>query len=208
MNNIISDIGDFIFVEDSPKKCDVIVTVGGSYPQIAEKAAELYRAGNAPYVVAGGGFSVKTGRFNGVKDKVEIYNKDYKTECDFYTDVLIRNGVPSEYIIREDRSGHTRENAEFAFEVLHKARINVSSLILVCKRFHARRCQMFFASVFKGVDISVVPTDVSEVGDMQITKENWHCSEYGIKRVLGELSRCGNQMAEADVISFSGDGRI
>ncbi len=205
MNSIIYDIGNFIFVEDAPKKSDVIITVGGSYPQIAEKAAELYTAGYAPYVVAGGGFSVKTGCFNGVKDKIEIYDKDYKTECDFYTDVLVRNGVPSERIIREDRSGHTRQNAEYAFEILKEKGIEVRSLMLVCKRFHARRCQMFFASVFKGAEVLVVPTDVSEDGDMHITKENWYCSEYGIKRVLGELSRCGNQMTEADVISFKGD---
>ena len=121
MHDLINDIGDFIFVEDEPQKCDVIITVGGSFPQIAEKAAELYKSGFSEYVLAGGGVSVKTGVFAGVKDKKDIYNGDYKTECDFYEDVLIKNGVPETAIVREDKSGHTRANAEFAAAVLKRA---------------------------------------------------------------------------------------
>lgn len=30
-------------------------------------------------------------------------------------------------------------------------------------------------------------------GGINITKENWHQTEYGTDRVLGELARCGNQ---------------
>ena len=41
MRYLVKEIGDFIFVEDEPQRCDVIITVGGSFPQIAEKAAEL-----------------------------------------------------------------------------------------------------------------------------------------------------------------------
>lgn len=40
MHDLVKDIGEFIFVEDAPQKCNVIITVGGSFPQIAEKAAE------------------------------------------------------------------------------------------------------------------------------------------------------------------------
>ena len=65
MHDLIKEIGDFIFVEDEPQKCNVIITVGGSFPQIAEKAAELYKSGFSEYVLAGGGVSVKTGVFAG-----------------------------------------------------------------------------------------------------------------------------------------------
>lgn len=32
MRDIVKEIGDFIFVEDEPQRCDVIITVGGSFP--------------------------------------------------------------------------------------------------------------------------------------------------------------------------------
>ncbi len=201
MHDLINEIGDFIFVDNKPEKCSVIITVGGSFPQIAEKAAELYKSGFSDYVLAGGGVSVKTGVFAGVKDKKDIYSGDYKTECDFYEDVLIKNGVPETAIVREDKSGHTRANAECAAEVLKEQGISAEKMILVCKRFHARRCLMFFQSAFPKAEILVVPADI-EVGDFNVTKDNWHTSSYGIKRVMGELARCGDQFTEMDINNF------
>ncbi|MCM1328672.1 MAG: YdcF family protein [Ruminococcus sp.] len=201
MYDLVKEIGDFIFVEDEPQMCDVIITVGGSFPQIAEKAAELYKNGFSDCVLAGGGVSVKTGVFAGVKDKKDIYIGDYKTECDFYTDVLIKNGVPETAIVREDKSGHTRANAECAAAVLKEQGMSSEKLILVCKRFHARRCLMFFQSAFPEAEILIVPADI-EVGDFNVTKYNWHTSPYGIKRVMGELARCGDQFTEADINQY------
>ena len=198
MHDLVKDIGDFIFVEDEPQRCNVIITVGGSFPQIAEKAAELYKIGFAEYVLAGGGVSIKTGVFAGVKDKKDIYNGNYKTECDFYEDVLIKNGVPQTAIVREDKSGHTRANAELAAAALKEQGIPAEKIILVCKRFHARRCLMFFQSYFPETEILVVPADIGN-GETNVTKENWHTSSYGIKRVMGELARCGDQFDENDI---------
>ena len=39
----LKQIEDFIFVEDLPEKADIIFVPGNGYPQMAEKAAELYR---------------------------------------------------------------------------------------------------------------------------------------------------------------------
>ena len=46
---MINDITDFIFVDNEPRKADLIIAVGGSYPQLPEKAAELYRENNTFY---------------------------------------------------------------------------------------------------------------------------------------------------------------
>lgn len=44
----LKQIEDFMFIEDKPEKADVIFVPGNGYPQMAEKAAELYRNGFAP----------------------------------------------------------------------------------------------------------------------------------------------------------------
>ena len=69
-----------------------------------------------------GRYSVKIGKFAGVLDKPEIYSGDYATECEFYTDVLLKNGVPASAVICEDRSMHTRDNAFFSRGALRLAR--------------------------------------------------------------------------------------
>ena len=47
----LKQMEEFIFVEDQPEKSDIIFVPGNGYPQMAEKAAELYREGYAGYIL-------------------------------------------------------------------------------------------------------------------------------------------------------------
>ena len=47
----LRDITEFIFLEDLPKKADIIIVPGNTWPQPARRAAALYQAGMAPYIV-------------------------------------------------------------------------------------------------------------------------------------------------------------
>jgi uncharacterized SAM-binding protein YcdF (DUF218 family) len=185
---IINDITNFIFVSDKPRKSDIIFLPGGSFPDIPEKAAKLYHEGYAPLLLPSGGVSVKTGKFGGVKSKQEIYDKDYQTDCEFYTDVLLKNGVQQPAVLCEDKSGHTKDNAFFSRKVTDSNGLQIRNAIIVCKSFHARRCLMLYQLAFPDAEILICPVD-----SYGITRDNWYTFEYGIDRVLGELARCGNQ---------------
>lgn len=187
-NRIITDITNFIFIEDKPQKVDAIFLPGGSHPEQPEYAAELYRKGYAKWLVPSGGISVKRDKWPGVRSKADIYNGDYQSDCDFFTDVFIKNGVPSDVIVGEDKSGHTRDNAFLSRMVVYEKGIEIKTAIIVCKAFHARRCLMLYQMAFPDTKFYVCP-----VVCMGITKDNWYKSEQGIDRVLGELARCGNQ---------------
>ena len=187
-NQIITDITNFIFIKDEPRKVDAIFLPGGSHPEQPEYAAELYKNGIAPILIPSGGVSVKKGKFDGVKSKANIYNKDYKTDCEFLSDVLSVNGVPPTAIIGEDKSGHTRDNAFMSRVVVDNNNLKIRTAIIVCKSFHARRCLMLYGLAFPDTKFYVCP-----VNCMGITSENWYKTEQGIDRVLGELTRCGNQ---------------
>ena len=123
--------------------------------------------------------------------KTDIYNKDYKTDCEFYTDVLIKNGVPMSAIIEEDASGFTKENALLSCKIADERRLTISKALIVCKSFHARRCLICYQLAFPKTNIKVIPVDV-----YNITRDNWYKHDYGIDRVMGELSRCGNQFID------------
>lgn len=187
-DRIISDITNFIFVDDKPQKVDAIFLPGGSHPEQPEYAAELYKRGFTPIFIVSGGVSVKKQKFDGVKSKADIYNKDYKTDCEFLTDALHINGVPMSAIYGEDKSGHTRDNAFLSRKVVDENGLKVKKALIVCKAFHARRCLMLYQMAFPNTKFYVCP-----VVCMGITKDNWYKTEQGIDRVLGELARCGNQ---------------
>ena len=187
-NRIIKDITNFIFVEDEPQKADAIFLPGGSHPEQPEYAVELYHKGYAKWLIPSGGVSVKCDKWPGVRSKADIYNGDYQSDCEFFTDVFVKNGVPADVIVGEDKSGHTRDNAFLSRMAVDEKGVEIKTAIIVCKAFHARRCLMLYQMAFPNTAFYVCP-----VVCMGITKDNWYKSEQGIDRVLGELARCGNQ---------------
>ena len=187
-NRIISDISNYIFIEDTPCEADAIFLPGGSHPEQPEYAAELYKNGFAKYIIPSGGISIKRDEWPGVRSKADIYNGIYNSDCEFFTDVLIKNGVPIPSIFGENKSRYTKENALFSREVVDANDLKIKKAIIVCKAFHARRCFMLYQMAFPKTEIKVCP-----VHCYNITKENWYKSELGIDRVFGELARLGTQ---------------
>lgn len=196
MNKIISDISDYIFVSDTPQKVDAIFLPGGSYPELPEYAAELFHEGYARFLVPSGGISIKHDKWKGVSSKAEIYTANYNSDCEFFTDVLSKNGVPEDAIICENQAQHTRDNAFLSRRILDEMGLNITSAMIICKVFHARRCLMLYQMAFPNVSFIVCP-----IHCYNITKENWFATEQGIDKVLGELARCGNQFID-DIKSY------
>ena len=60
---------EFIFAENKPEKSDIIFVPGNGYPQMAEKAAELFKKGMADWILPSGKYSVVNGKFSGVLEK-------------------------------------------------------------------------------------------------------------------------------------------
>ncbi len=48
MNDIIHEIGKFIFVENKPDLCDVIMVVGGSHPELGGESGGTMETGICP----------------------------------------------------------------------------------------------------------------------------------------------------------------
>ena len=187
-SRIITDISDFIFVEDTPEPADAIFLPGGTHAEQPEYAAALYRQGYGKWLIPSGGVSVKRERWPGVSSKADVYTGDYHTDCAFFIDVLRKNGVPASAIVGEFQSGHTRDNAFLSRQVVDEKGLVFSTAHIVCKAFHARRCLMLYQLAFPDVSFKVCP-----VPCYNITKENWYKTEAGLHRVLGELARCGHQ---------------
>lgn len=186
----IRDAGDFIFMEDLPEKADVIFLPGNGYPQMAERAADLYKKGYAPYIVPSGKYSITLGHFVGVLAHEERYPGPYETEADFLADVLVKNGVPETAILKEKEATYTYENALKTKELLEERGIEIRTAILCCKTHHARRAYLYYHTVFQNARILVCPADADG-----INKENWTESEEGVDAVTGEITRVIRQFS-------------
>ena len=186
----IKETSEFIFVENKPEKADIIFVPGNGYSQMAERAAQLYVKKYAPFVLPSGKYSISTGRFGGVLTGQKRYNGEYQTEWEFLKDVLMKNGVPADAVLKENQATFTWENAKFSRKVTDQAGINIRKAIICCKNYHARRALMYYQRAYPDTEFRVCPCCVDG-----ITRDNWTESERGIKEVLAEVNRIVTQFS-------------
>ena len=188
----IRAVTDFIFVEDQPEKADVIFIPGSRKVEHAIRAAELYRAGYAPYVLPSGRFTIARGYFLELPEPLRSeYPGAFETEWHFLKTVLMKHGVPESAILREDQATYTWENAQLSRKVLEQQGIPVKTAILACHAFHARRALLYYQAAMPETRFIVCPAPTPGY-----TREDWFLTEKGRARVLGEVQRLGSQTNE------------
>lgn len=197
--DFIKEITSFIFVENKPEKADIIFVPGSNWLEPAERAAELWLDGYAPYILPSGKYSMSKGCFPGPKTKSNKYNKTYNTEWEFMKDIALSYGVKESAIIKEDKAEWTKQNAFNSRAATDEMKVDIKKAIICCKSFHARRCLMFYSWAYPETKFIVCPVDIEG-----INKENWYKTENGIDKVMGELSRLGGQFKKA-IPSFVDD---
>lgn len=189
-HDFLKEISDFVFVEQEPEKADIIFVPGNGYPQMAERAARLYREGYAPFVLPSGRYSTVTGTFSDVLAERERYPEAFQTEWEFLKTVLVRNGVPKEAVLREDQATFTYENAIYSRQVTDRAGLTIKRAILCCKTYHARRALMYYQLLYPETEFFVCPSCTDG-----ITAQNWQETEEGVDAVTGEVTRIIKQFS-------------
>jgi uncharacterized SAM-binding protein YcdF (DUF218 family) len=184
----VTDITNFIFLENNPEKADIIFIPVGSYPELSEKAASLWKNKYAPIILPSGKYGPKRGCFLKPSSKSEEYSGIYETEWEFLKEVLLKNGIDENVILREDNAENTYENAFKSRELTDKLGLNIKKAIICCKSFHARRCFTYYQWAYPKTDLIICPSGVQG-----IEKQNWFNSEKGIDKVLDELMKSGLQ---------------
>src|SRR5689334_17126585 len=97
---------NYLHMQHTLEKCDVIFTLGSHDLRVADRAAELYLEGWAPLLIFSGGLGNLT----------KLIWKE--TEADQFARIAIDKGVPAEHIIIENRSTNTGENVLFTRQLL------------------------------------------------------------------------------------------
>lgn len=184
----ISDITDFIFLEDAPEKADIIFIPGNGHALPSELAAQLYLGGYAPRILPSGRYAIGTSGFAGQKSGARRYEGAFETEWAFMRHILMENGVPDSAILREDEATYTYQNAIYSRKRTDAEKITVNRAIICCMPVHARRARMYYETLYPDAQLLVCPAPGAD-----LTRENWLKTADGIDTVLGEMERCGGQ---------------
>lgn len=185
---------DFLTVENSPRKSDVIFIFGSTKHYVASHAAKLYLKGYAPYILISGHKSKRSNN---------LYKK---TEADFMKEEIIKLKVPEEKIITEHNASNTLENVIFGVKTLADKNIKINSAILLAKQFHLKRCVATFKKQFPNVKLccSYPKMTFTEYLSYEMTEndksKNNKTKNEVIKRIIGEIDRFKIYAEKGDII--------
>ncbi|MDR3473660.1 MAG: YdcF family protein [Devosia sp.] len=156
-------------IEATPT-ADAIVVLGGATgpalpprqePDLNEHAdrlmhaADLYKAGKAPKIIASGGNWRHPSR--------------QRSEAEDMRDVLMRFGVPSEAILMEGKSLDTGQNADFTAQLMQQD--HLTTALLVTSGIHMPRAMAAFRRA--GVSVTASATDIVDAGSIDWLPLDW-----------------------------------
>jgi uncharacterized SAM-binding protein YcdF (DUF218 family) len=158
---LLRTVGEFWVVEDPPEKADAIILLGDdNYPaERATRAAELYRAGWAPRIVASGRFL-----------------RPYASIAELMQHDLADRGVPPDAVQRmPSLAANTREEAVLLRRLADRQ--HWRRVIVVTSNYHTRRTRHIYTRVFRdSADVRVIAAR-----DGGYTPAHWWRSRTGLK---------------------------
>jgi len=155
-------------IEDPLDKADALIVLGDDnfYADRATRAAELFREGKAPLVVASGR------RLRPTAGIAELMEHD-----------LVERGVPKGKILRFPQDGDSTQEEAEALAKLAKTK-NWHKGIVVTSNYHTRRARYIFRRVFpQGIEVRV-----ASARDGDFDPENWWAKRKSTKLFMRELA--------------------
>ncbi|WP_207430011.1 YdcF family protein [Sabulibacter ruber] len=168
-------IWDYHQLHHRLKPADVILVLGSHDPRVAERGAELFLQGYAPWLLFSGGFGRLTeGTWT-------------ETEAEKFARIAEEMGVPATQILIENQSTNTGENIAFSYQLLKEKQIPLQRLILVQKPYMERRTYATFLKQWPGPEVEIMVTSPQLSFEEYAPDEVYR--ELVIHVMLGDLQR-------------------
>lgn len=164
---------DYHHMHHELKPSDCILVLGSHDKRVAERGAELYLEGFAPFILFSGGLGRLT---------QDLWRQ---TEADLFAGIAMEMGVPKEAILIENRSTNTGENILFSQQVLKEKGMDPERFIVIQKPYMERRSFATFKKHWPEKEVLVTSP--------QIPFEDYATEEIPLERVInimvGDLQR-------------------
>ena len=125
-------VWNYLHMNHQLQKADCILVLGSHDVRVAERAAELYQEGWAPYIIFSGGLGRLT---------TDLWSE---AEADLFARIAKEKGVPAEAILVENKSTNTGENILFTQQLLEAKNLHPYRFIVVQKPYMERRAYATF----------------------------------------------------------------
>ena len=170
---LIEILWDYMKMNQKIKKSDCILVLGCSDITIVDRAVELFKKGYGDIMIFSGGLGKITSK---------IWNE---TEADRFAKRAIELGVPEKKIYKEDKSTNTGHNFLFTKELIEREKLNIHSLIIVCKPFDEKRAYACFKNFMPGYKGVITSKEVTfeEYYNSNIDNKIW------IDVLVGDIQR-------------------
>ncbi|HHY74219.1 MAG TPA: YdcF family protein [Bacillus bacterium] len=137
-NPLLQYMADFLIADETAKKSDVIIVLGGEIKgERTKRAVELYNQGLADALIFSDGTDLSW-RTKAVEEM---------------TALALELGVPLDAIMEETDSRSTYENALYSKKLMLEK--NYQSAIIVTTDWHSKRSKFVFDKVFAGTTIKL-----------------------------------------------------
>jgi uncharacterized SAM-binding protein YcdF (DUF218 family) len=157
---------------------DMLFVLGHHDLRVPVYVAELYKQGFAPLVVCSGSGTIHKG-----SPRREQFGD--KTEAEVFRDILIREGVPEEVILIENKSQNTGQNYEFTESLMQDKGVELKKVIAVQKPYMERRAYVTGKVWWPDVELLVTSPNIK----MEDYPNKIISKEHMINAVVGDLER-------------------
>ena len=140
---------DFNKVGSEIADVDCIIALGSHDTRVAQRGADLYLDGRAPYILFSGGFGRLTAK------------EWTKPEAEIFSEIAIQMGVPEDKILIENKSTNTGENIDYSLKLLKECELPIKKVILVTKPYMERRAYAAFLKRTEGIEVLMASPEVS-----------------------------------------------
>jgi uncharacterized SAM-binding protein YcdF (DUF218 family) len=119
-------------------------SITGRQKKRLAKGIELFQKGEVWFLITTGGKG--------------MFKKSSKSNAELAKEYLVRNGIPEERVLVEDKSVNTYQNALYSLEILKSNRLD--SAVVITSSDHIKRAEKIFSEVFpKEVDLGFIISD-------------------------------------------------
>lgn len=174
-DNLAKIVWNYMVLNQKPEKADAILALGSPDLRVADRTAELYQQGYAPYIICSGGIAHQ--------DDLNATGWG-RAEGEVYKERLVELGVPADKIFLETDSKNSGGNATFTKRLIEDKKLNFKKLLLVQRPWMERRMYTVFKKQWPEIEFTITSPTLSYEEYMDSAKK-----ENFLNVMVGDFQR-------------------
>jgi len=179
-------IWDYQAIYEKPEESDFIIATGHE-SRLVNEAIKLFKEGYAKYFVASGGHLY--GEMRGFNSE-----DNDKTEAEVFKNKALKQGIPEDKIILQDKSKNLGEVFKYTKEIFANKGISVKKGIFICEPDKQRRGKASLEKQWPEIDTIVT--------SIKVTMEEYANDELSMPKLIKQITVNMKKIIEYPALGF------